>query len=359
MTADATQLETYFRSVRVVDAVGASDFTLELFDEGMPVQRITDEVLGPAQVRVGELWQHGDWSVADEHAATAVTETAVLALGQAAQPRTLPQQRHILVVCPEGEWHTLPARMAAVVGAGRGARVTVLGPSLPADQLAKRLGSGDVDLVALSCTMPTNLVGAARVIAVAHEQDVPVLAGGRAFGATPLRARALGADGWSLDPAALLEPAPARSGRAVEPSREVLVLDAVDSSVVSLVCERMVASPWPAALDPSQRTSIREDVVMMARCTAAALLTGDCSIVDELLLWLCSRRPGRLSPEVVLVLALLLADTVEDEAPCGAELLRQAAGRTVPRGWVGWSPHPFDDLWLGNFGESLHRHSTG
>lgn len=328
MTADAAPLEAYFRSVRAVDGLGASDFVLQMFDEGTPVPRITAEVLGPAQVRVGELWQNGEWSVADEHAATAVTEAAVLALAQAARPRGAPQQPHIVVACVEGEWHTLPARMAAVVAASPGTRVTVLGPSLPADQLARRLSNGDVDLLALSCTMPTNLLGAARCIAVAHEQKVPVLVGGRAFGDSPLRAQALGADGWSNDPAALLGPPPARTGVAVEPPGEVLVLDAVDAAVVALAYDRMVAAfPRLATMNPAQQARTREDFGWMARYTAAALLTSDPLIVHELLLWLCSLLAGRVQPEIVTTSALLLADAVEPEAPHGAELLRQAAGR--------------------------------
>lgn len=328
MTADPLPLEAYFRSVRAVDGPAASDFVLQMFDEGTPVQRITAEVLGPAQVRVGELWQDGEWSVADEHAATAVTETAVLALGQAARPRGGSQERHIAVACAEGEWHSLPARMAAVVAASPGTRVTVLGPSLPADQLARRLSGGDIDLLALSCTMPTNLLGAARCIAVAHEWEVPVLVGGRAFGAGPQRAHALGANGWSNDPAALLAPPPARTGRSVEPPWEVLVLDAVDGAVVALAYDRLVAAfPRLATMPSSQQASMREDIGWMARYTAAALLTGDQLIVDEQLLWLCSLGDGGEPPPVITAAALLLADAVEPEAPRGAELLRQAAGR--------------------------------
>jgi len=326
----AVALETYFRSVRSVDAASATDFVLEMFDEGTPVQQITGEVLGPAQVRVGELWQQGDWSVADEHAATAVTEAAVLALGHAARPRAMAEQRHIVVACVEGEWHTLPARMAAVAGANPGTRVTVLGPSLPADQLARRLSSGDVDLLALSCTMPTNLLGASRCIEAAHEHGVPVLVGGRAFGDTPLRAHALGADSWSNDPAALHQPPPARTGLAVETSLEVLVLDAVDAAVVALAYDRMVAAfPRLATMTPEQQARTREDFGWMARHTAAALLTDDPLIVDELLLWLCSLLAGRVPLEVITTSALLLADAVEPEAPRGAEVLRQAAGRVA------------------------------
>lgn len=328
MTVAVAPVEGYFQSVSDVDARGATDFVLEMFDEGTPVPRIISEVLGPAQVRVGELWQQGDWSVADEHAATAITEVATLALGHAARPQAASQQRHVVVVCPEGEWHTLPARMTAVVAASPEARVTVLGPSLPGDQLARRLAGGDVDLLALSCTMPTNLLGAARSIAVAHEHNIPVLVGGRAFGDTPLRAHALGADAWSNDAAALLGPPPGRTGQSVEPALDVLMLDTVDAAVVELAYARMVAAfPRLAAMTAEQQTRTREDFVWMARHAAAALLADDPRIVDELLLWLRSLLAGRVPAQVLTTSALLLADAVEPDAPRGAELLRDAADR--------------------------------
>ncbi|MEO6144802.1 MAG: cobalamin B12-binding domain-containing protein [Dermatophilaceae bacterium] len=333
MSTDREPLETYFRLLGSADAPGASGFVLELFDEGTPVYRITSEVLAPAQVRVGELWQQGDWSVADEHAATAVTEAAVMALGQASRPRVGSQPRHIVLACPEGEWHTLPGRMAAVVATTASTRVTTLGPSLPADQLARRLSAGDVDLLALSCTMPTDLIGAARCISVAHEHDIPVMVGGRAFGNSPLRAHALGADGWSNDPAALLGPMPARTGVAVEPPMEVLLLDAVDAAVVALAYDRMVAAfPRLATMTPEQQARTHEDFGWMARYAAAAVLTGDPLIVEELLLWLCSLLAGRVPPEIVTTSALLLADAVEPDAPLGADLLRHAAGQVASPG---------------------------
>lgn len=68
--------------------------------------------------------------------------------------------------------------MAAAVAAAGDVRVTVLGPSMPADQLGRRLEAGDVDVLALSCTLPTNLLGAARCVIAAHRVGVPVIAGG-------------------------------------------------------------------------------------------------------------------------------------------------------------------------------------
>ncbi len=333
MKPQADAREDYFRSVSNVDARAASDLVLELYDEGMPVGDITAGVLGPAQVRVGQLWEQGTWSVADEHAATAITESALSSLTYAsAPPRPTTAEHHLLMACVEGEWHTLPARMAATVAAATGSvRVTVLGPSLPADQLGRRLASGDVDVLALSCTLPTNLLGAARCIAAAHDADVPVVVGGRAFGATPHRAYALGADAWAADPVVLQATPVERVGRTCDVSTEVLLLDGIDDSLVALAFDRLVAAfPRLSTMTPWQQDRTREDLRWMARHAAAALLTSDWTILDELFAWLTRLLGDRVPATVIAASAHLLADTVEPDAPQGAAGLRRAAAALEP-----------------------------
>lgn len=327
MTGSNDRLETYFQAVADVDAAQASDVVLALLDDGTPVERITTEVLAPAQVRVGRLWEQGTWSVADEHAATAVTETALSALAGAGR-RHQGSARHVVVACAEGEWHTLPARMAATVAAAGDVRVTVLGPSMPADHLGRRLATGDVDLLALSCTLPPNLLGAAHCVRAAHGAGVPVIAGGRAFGTTPTRARAIGADAWASHPAEIAQSAPTLAGGDRAIPIEAVLLDTVDDATVLMAYDRMVAAfPSLATMTPFQRTRTREDLRWMARFTGAAVLTGDGSILDEFLSWLCRLLDGRVPTDVIAASAEVVADTVEPFAPGGAQDLRDAVGR--------------------------------
>ena len=328
MRERADALETYFRAVSDVDVRAASDLVLELFDEGMPVREITSDILGPAQVQVGRLWEQGTWSVADEHAATAITETALSALVHAAvPPRGTAPERHLLMACVESEWHTLPARMAATIAAATGSvRVTVLGPSLTADQLGHRLASGDVDVLALSCTLPTNLLGAVRCIAAAHDADVPVVVGGRAFGTTPHRAYVIGADAWAANPAVLQETSVGRVARSCDVTIEVLLLNGIEDSLIALAFDRIVAAfPRLAQMTLWQQERTREDLRWMAKFAAAAVLSSDPTVMDELLAWLTRLLGDRVPPTVIATSAHLLADTVEPFAPQGASVLRGAA----------------------------------
>lgn len=326
--------DDYFRALAGVDLLAAEAVVLRLLDDGVPVDTIAMEVLTPAQAEVGRLWERGVWSVADEHAATAVAEAALAALQTAAVRRAAqrgPGRLHVAVACAEGEWHALPARLAAIVAGAGDLQVTMLGPSLPAEHLQRRLAAGDIDALALSCTLPTNLIGAARSIAAAHEVGVPVIVGGRAFGG-PERAAALGADAWAADGVGLREWTPRREGRDVVVPPEVLWLDAVEDRDIAPAYDRMLdAFPRLAEMNQLQQARTREDMRWMSRFTAAAVLTGDATMLDEFFAWLNRVLADRVPMSVVTATAYLVADVLEPQAPTGAELLRGAASRATSR----------------------------
>ncbi len=328
---DAAQ-EPFFRALARADQDAALALVRDLRRCGVPAGDVVRHLLAPAQVRVGHLWESGVWSVADEHAATAVTE-AVAALLDAEAGRPRPRVRHVVLGCVEGEWHSLPARLAAAAVRQPSVRLSVLGPSLTSLSLERRLQAGDVDLLGLSCTMTTNLPGAARCIAAAHRAGVPVAVGGAAFGTTPRRAEALGADAWSLDPAVLLSPPPPRTRPVRVVPGEVDRLDAVGHGDLALVHDRLLATcPDLSALRGLQASDLRESLGVLARTAAAAVATDDPSVLSEGLDGLARRQPY-LTPAVLVVVAELIAEAVEAEAPLAAGLLRASgAGRGHPRG---------------------------
>ena len=71
----------------------------------------TVSLLADVQREVGLRWQTRQWTVAEEHAATAIVDIALTA----AALETTPPASEVaaVLVCGEGEWHGLPARMAA------------------------------------------------------------------------------------------------------------------------------------------------------------------------------------------------------------------------------------------------------
>jgi MerR family transcriptional regulator, light-induced transcriptional regulator len=326
LTPLAEAAREFCRAVEHHDAAGATDVALDLLEQGVPVEEIVEQVLAPAQVRVGELWQSGQWSVADEHEATIVTEAAVTAVAVMTARRRLSGGPRVLLACAEGEWHVLPARMAAAIAADLGAHVSLLVPSLPADQLRRRLVAGGVDVVALSCSVPTNLLGTARCAQVAREAGVPVVVGGRAFAGSAERARAVGADalGGARD---LLDP-PAADGRSVVVPLEALALDRPSDALVDAAVDRLLdLVPEMADQDGYARARTCEHLVEVARYTAAAVVADDPGLLDDYLGWSRRTLRGRIPSDIVLAQAAAVGAAAEVDAPGGAALLRAAVER--------------------------------
>lgn len=319
-------LDRYLRALRDADGERATDVVLGLLDAGSPVSAIVRDVLVPAQETVGQLWEQGAWTVADEHAATAITESAVAALARAGRFEDA-GGRHVLMACAEGEWHGLPLRLAALVASAAGQRVTYLGGSLPADQLRCRLAAGDVDLLAISCTLTPNLVGVRGYVAEAHSLGVPVVVGGRAFGGLAHRAAAVGADALveDVEDLAVLR-VTAASGAPVLPE-EVSWLHAVEPVELGPALPLLL----PLLVTDSERPGrAREELRWLLRCTAAAVLTHDRGVLDEQVAWALRRSESRLTLEGVVRALALLAASVDGPAPTGARLLRETAAALAP-----------------------------
>ncbi len=137
-----------------------------LLDEGVSFEALVAEVLGPVQRELGARWAQGELTVADEHAATAASEGLVTLLSGGLTSSDGPL---VTVVCPEGDAHSLPARVVAAVLAVRGYHTLLLGPSLPAVDLDDYLAREMPFAVALSVSLPAALYRAATSVAIAHE----------------------------------------------------------------------------------------------------------------------------------------------------------------------------------------------
>jgi methanogenic corrinoid protein MtbC1 len=335
----------YFDALSAADVGAAAAVLAVAVDAGETTHALIRDVLVPAQRKIGELWFSGAWNVADEHAASAVAEQALTLV---AAPRIRRSSRStvggstagrstvtrsttdtVLIACAEGEWHTLPARLAGELARTDDLDLVLLGPSIPADHLRQRLRSDRPAALALSCTMATNLIGATRSIEAAHTEGIPVIAGGAAWGEGSHRANRLGADLRLDDPADLADGLQTVWGTSLaEPlppvSAEALLLDAAPRELLMIALERQcAANPWMRGMRPYQRERSLEDLGWLARHAAAAVACDDPTIIRQLLDWLV----GLLTPRGVPVAAVLesgfyLADSIEADAPTAAEMLR-------------------------------------
>lgn len=280
----AQQLPALLQDLDVLDRDAVVDRIRRL---EVPLETVVTELLAPAQVEVGRRWEAGERSVTWEHAATAITDVALLTA--AARAEIPPPRARVLVACAEREWHSMPARMLAELLRGHGWDAVLIGANAPAEALVESIREQEAFALLVSCTMTVHLPGAWRAVQAGHRAGVPVLVGGAAFAASA-RAGRLGADAsgaGARQADELLElwwrdrPAPTPDV-VVDP--EHLRLQAVGPDLV-----HAAALEVPAA----EREHVREDVAVVVALLAAAVLVHDGAVLREGVQWQLRFRATR------------------------------------------------------------------
>jgi methanogenic corrinoid protein MtbC1 len=163
---DATALEAVLkRAATVLGALGS-------------LQRL----IAPLSQVLGELWRDGAITAAHEHFATAVIRAV---LGNVAKPFGVPEHAPLLLVAtPAGQVHELGALLVAATAVNFGWRVTYLGTSLPAAELAGAAQLSQARAVALSLVYPEDdpqLADELERLREALPAETALLVGGRAM----------------------------------------------------------------------------------------------------------------------------------------------------------------------------------
>jgi MerR family transcriptional regulator, light-induced transcriptional regulator len=162
---------------------------------GLDMRTLYLGVLQPALREVGRRWETGAMTVAQEHLATAITQTAMSRLA-GEHFRDTEGGPVLIAACVGAERHALGLRMVCDLLELEGWTSLYLGPTVPAGDLARMVAERRPQAVALSVSLPPHLLGARTAIgdirALGPPQPV-VLVGGRAV-AGPEIAQRLGAD---------------------------------------------------------------------------------------------------------------------------------------------------------------------
>ncbi|MCX5116893.1 cobalamin-dependent protein [Micromonospora sp. NBC_00362] len=300
----------YLGHLADADEYAATDLAIGLLDAGVPAERVLLDLVAPAQAEVGERWARNEWSVAQEHAATHISEQVVAAVSAHVKPR--PTGGRIVVACMDGEWHALPPRLVAEVLRLRGWQVTFLGASVPAAHLVSYLHRYDAHAVALACALPMRLPYAHRMIEACRRSDVPVVVGGRGFGTDGRWARRLGV-AWAPDaPSAAELIADERALRGAPPARLAHLADDEYAGLVrrrgelidSALAELRERVPAARAYTAAQLDATVSDLGHIVDFLAAAVYVDDPSLFTEFVEWLSGILGSRGVPAGAVVLPL-------------------------------------------------------
>ncbi|MDG6109065.1 cobalamin-dependent protein [Dactylosporangium aurantiacum] len=336
----ALDFRPYFALLERRDGAGAVRHALGLIDGGADPVDVLLDVVAPAQEQVGRRWAEGAWTVAHEHAATAISESVAMAVGARIPPPEAPLG-HVILACAEREWHGLPARLVGYCLQAAGWRTTFLGASTSPRQFARFLDDVDADAVAISCSVAASLPAARRLIDAAREAGLPVLVGGGAFGSDDTRARALGASGWARDArtaSAVLAELVAAAGAqawaselrwATDRARHAGADEHAEMTIRFAEFRASARRRWlDAPADPSggppDGSSLADDAVDHAlHALSAALLTDDPRLLREASDWLTALLTARGErPDVVASLWRSVHQTVGEPLPEAARHLK-------------------------------------
>ena len=160
----------------------------------LSVPTVLRDVVLPYLTDLGERWERGTTSVAQEHFASNVIRGRLAGLargwGNGHGPRAV-------LACPPGELHDLALMAFGIVLNRNGWRIDYLGTNTPVEELTRTVDARRPDLVVLAATLPENLEPlAAQLTALARRAPL-VLAGA---GATTEIAAAVGARLLTGDP---------------------------------------------------------------------------------------------------------------------------------------------------------------
>ena len=210
--------EEYLRALLEADVPRARTVLDDAVSAGTPVRLVYLDVLQPTLYEVGRRWSHAEISIAQEHLATAATQSAMARLAESlSDGRRRVSPGAAVVACVSDELHAVGGRMVADFLEADGWRVVFLGQLTPGTDLAVLAAEQGATLVALSAALPERVPQVAEVCAALRGLDPApyVLVGGQAFGGSPERALRTGADAFAVDAEAAV--AAVRARFAVSP----------------------------------------------------------------------------------------------------------------------------------------------
>ena len=174
-------LRAYGENLRVGDPHGAAVVIDDALADGLSSVEIQSRVIAPAMWEIGELWERGGLTVAEEHLATAVSHHVLTRLYPGLLNQVQRRGDTIVVAAVHGEHHVLGLRMAADVLEGAGFDVRFLGADLPASSLLAWVSEHRPAAVALGVTMPQGAAALGQELQALHDYDpeIHLIVGGQ------------------------------------------------------------------------------------------------------------------------------------------------------------------------------------
>jgi MerR family transcriptional regulator, light-induced transcriptional regulator len=146
--------EAFTAALLLGDVVKAEIAVREGIDADLDEAILQNEVLAPSLRRVGDLWEDGSLTVADEHLATQITLRVLALEREAARVARGRRDDRVMLAAIEGEEHYVGLQMVSNLLASAGYEARFLGADVPIDSLAPIVEKHQPRVFALTATMP-------------------------------------------------------------------------------------------------------------------------------------------------------------------------------------------------------------
>ena len=185
-----THMERLYDLLLQGQSVESAGLVRKVIADGAPAGEVYLELLTPTLHRIGDAWQAGQISVAQEHRASEICQ-AVMARMSDAFRRRGPVRGTAVTLTPPNEQHGIGVAMVADFLRGGGYEVHHLGVNVPFEDLRVFLDIVPCDVMCVSIATPTHGLPTYAGLAEAAGDGTMVIVGGR--GADPEAAAQTGA----------------------------------------------------------------------------------------------------------------------------------------------------------------------
>lgn len=192
----------YLAQVLDRDQRGAEQTLKSCMQAGASLTEVSVLIVQPAMVEIGRLWQDNRITVAQEHMATAMSQSVLArAYGQAS---FVPQVgRKVMFACAAGNHHGLGLRIVCDAFETIGWDVSFLGTDVPTADLIRQADIENPDMLCLSLSLPAHLPLARGILeqlrAELGGRCPSILVGGQVTLTSERVWQAVKADGWASD----------------------------------------------------------------------------------------------------------------------------------------------------------------
>ena len=198
-------VNAFIQEVIGTDDAAAPAFVRALMEDGVTVESIFLDLLGPTARDLGIRWEDDECSFVDVTVALGRLQRVLRDLSQTFQTdaqRDPDGAGHVLLTCLPGEQHTLGLILVAEFLMRDGFRVLVGAPWSESDLLTQ-VRTEWFDVIGFSAGCDSRIGHLkreiARIRAASRNPDVRILVGGQVFSLEQDLVKRVGADGWARD----------------------------------------------------------------------------------------------------------------------------------------------------------------